>query len=162
LRARAEPWWTRSHLSSSIGGDLSGLLSAVLLKDAGIECRLIESRARWGGRIRTAGGIDLGPSWLHYRLVSSGIALSPAMTDATMTELGNVPTWMAAHLADWAFEPYTTSAIDREAAAAHPPVISKALSRRLSARRAELSTSTVADPVAHPGKGKSGKGQAVS
>lgn len=46
-----------------IGGGLSGLLSAVLLQEAGIECRLIEARPRLGGRIRTQGGIDLGPSW---------------------------------------------------------------------------------------------------
>jgi len=75
-----------------IGGGLSGLLSAVLLKDAGIECHLIESRARWGGRIRTAGGIDLGPSWFwpgqsRIEALISRLALSDAVFDQHATGL---------------------------------------------------------------------------
>ena len=50
-----------------IGGGLSGLALADHLQRAGIAYRLLEARARFGGRIKVAsvgeGYFDLGPSW---------------------------------------------------------------------------------------------------
>ncbi len=50
-----------------IGGGLSGLALADHLQRAGIAYRLLEARARFGGRIKVASvgeaGFDLGPSW---------------------------------------------------------------------------------------------------
>ena len=61
----------KNHTVVIIGGGLSGLYAAMELHRAGIDFRLIEARARLGGRILTAagadasagGGFDLGPSW---------------------------------------------------------------------------------------------------
>ncbi len=47
-----------------IGGGLAGLSLAQQLQDAGIDFQLFESRDRFGGRILTHDGFDLGPSWI--------------------------------------------------------------------------------------------------
>ncbi len=55
-----------------IGAGLSGLYTALLLKDAGMEVEILEARNRVGGRIYTADGyghlsndgFDLGASWI--------------------------------------------------------------------------------------------------
>jgi len=51
-----------------IGGGLSGLMAMWQLNRAGVDCRLIEARSRFGGRIWTLNDehgaqCDMGPSW---------------------------------------------------------------------------------------------------
>ena len=50
-----------------VGGGLSGLALAYLLNKANVDFQLVESRDRFGGRIKTAqvesGYFDLGPAW---------------------------------------------------------------------------------------------------
>lgn len=45
------------------GGGLSGLHLASLLQDAGRDFHLVEARDRFGGRVLSQDGLDLGPAW---------------------------------------------------------------------------------------------------
>ncbi len=47
-----------------IGGGISGLHTAFELAKEGVDFKLIEARARFGGRIYSESGFDIGPSWI--------------------------------------------------------------------------------------------------
>lgn len=64
-----------------IGGGLAGLCAAWMLEQQGVPYRLLEARARLGGRILTVdAGFDLGPSWIWPNV-------QPRITDL-VAELG--------------------------------------------------------------------------
>jgi monoamine oxidase len=59
-----------NHEVAVIGGGAAGVAAARQLRDAGIDCLLIEARDRLGGRAWTVAGpdggaLDLGCGWLH-------------------------------------------------------------------------------------------------
>ena len=68
-----------------IGAGLSGLMTAVRLQEAGVECLVLEARDRVGGRILTerfdGGSFDLGPAWFwahHQRVQQLMVELNVA------------------------------------------------------------------------------------
>lgn len=86
-----------------VGGGLSGLNAARLLRAAGADFQLFEARNRFGGRILTVDdtgapsddGFDLGPAWIWPRM-------QPAV-GALVRELG-LPTFGQASAGDVVFE----------------------------------------------------------